>query len=516
MNNEPLLELTGINKSFGPVQALKDISLTLRANEIHGLLGGNGAGKTTLMNVLFGLYKPDSGLIKLRGQPVEINAPRDAIELGIGMVHQHFLQVNDFTVAENIVLGTRLPNRPTMDLSGAVEQITELSIRFGLEVNPKAPIAALPMGVRQRVEILKALYRGVEVLILDEPTTHLTPQEVEMLFQSLQLMVAEGMSVVFITHKLREVMAACHTISVLRDGQRMFTRPRDEVTEEMIVRNMVGGDIALEESLLFSEAPEDERTYDRQAQPVLDIQGMRIDGEATALVDSVSLAVRPGEILGIAGVAGNGQQEMVEGILGIRPIAAGAVLFDGQDVSGAATEHILGLGVAYVPQDRQQDGFLPKASIAQNLILGAQRQQPYSSRRGFMNWKAIYTSARSLIAEYSIRAQDPKEPAANLSGGNIQRAMLARAFSRPIRLLIAHNPTSGLDIPSVEFIYSRILDHRQQGGATLLLSENMDELVLLSDRIAVIYEGRIAGILDRSTFDAYEIGRLMSGANDDD
>ncbi|MCA9871855.1 MAG: ATP-binding cassette domain-containing protein, partial [Anaerolineae bacterium] len=282
MNNEPLLELTGINKSFGPVQALKDISLTLRANEIHGLLGGNGAGKTTLMNVLFGLYKPDSGLIKLRGQPVEINAPRDAIELGIGMVHQHFLQVNDFTVAENIVLGTRLPNRPTMDLSGAVERITELSIRFGLEVNPKAPIAALPMGVRQRVEILKALYRGVEVLILDEPTTHLTPQEVEMLFRSLQLMVAEGMSVVFITHKLREVMAVCHTISVLRDGQRMFTRPRDEVTEEMIVRNMVGGDIALEESLLFSEAPEDERTYDRQAQPVLDIQGMRIDGEATA------------------------------------------------------------------------------------------------------------------------------------------------------------------------------------------------------------------------------------------
>lgn len=515
MNDQPLLHLENINKSFGPVQALKDISLTLRATEIHGLLGGNGAGKTTLMNILFGLYKPDSGSISLRGRPVEINSPRDAIGLGIGMVHQHFLQVNDFTVVENIVLGTRLPNRPTMDLSGAVERITELASRFGLEVDPKTPVGALPMGVRQRVEILKALYRGVEVLILDEPTTHLTPHEVEMLFQSLQLMVAEGMSVVFITHKLREVMAVCHTISVLRDGQRMFTRPRDEVTEEMIVRNMVGGDLALEDSLLFSTALQDERTYDHQAQPILDVRSMRIDGEATPRVDNVSLTVRPGEVLGIAGVAGNGQQEMVEGILGIRSTAAGTVLIDSQDVSGAATEYVLGLGVAYVPQDRQQDGFLPKANIAQNLVLGAQRHEPYSSRRGFMNWKMIYASARDLIVEYSIRAQGPKETAANLSGGNIQRAILARAFSRSSRLLIAHNPTSGLDIPSVEFIYSRILNHRQQGGATLLLSENMDELVLLSDRIAVIYSGRIAGILDRSAFDLYEIGRLMSGANDD-
>jgi simple sugar transport system ATP-binding protein len=513
MNDHPLLRLQDISKSFGPVQALKDVDLSLQANEIHGLVGGNGAGKTTLMNVLYGLYKPDSGTILLRGQAVSIQSPKDAIAQGIGMVHQHFLQVNNFTVAENIVLGTRLPNRPTMDLTTAEQRIRDLSGRFGLDVDPQARIEDLPMGVRQRVEILKALYRGVEVLILDEPTTHLTPQEVESLFQSLQLMVAEGMSVVFITHKLREVMAVCQTISVLRDGQRIFTRPRGEVSEEMIVRSMVGADLALEDSLLFSSAAEEDRVYSQAGHPILSVQELRIDGEAGPLVNDVSLAVRAGEILGVAGVAGNGQQELLEGILGIRSPVAGQVLIDQQDVSGAATEDLLALGVAYVPQDRQQDGFLAKANVAQNLILGSQRQPPYSNRRGFLDWKAIYGTARELIAEFNIRAQGPKEKAANLSGGNIQRVMLARAFSQPIRLLIAHNPTSGLDIPSVEYIYSRILDQKQQGVATLLISEDMDELLLLSDRIAVIYQGTIAGTLERESFDRYEIGRLMSGGS---
>ncbi len=512
MNNHPLLRLEGISKSFGPVQALKDVDLTVQANEIHGLLGGNGAGKTTLMNVLYGLYKPDAGTIYRRDQVVSIQAPRDAIALGIGMVHQHFLQVDNFTVAENIVLGTRLPSRPVMDLTAAEQEIQNLAARFGLSVDPRSRIEDLPMGVRQRVEILKALYRGVDVLILDEPTTHLTPEEVDSLFHSLELMVAEGMSVLFITHKLREVMSVCQVITVLRDGHRIFTRPRDEVSEEMIVRSMVGAEIALEDSLLFSAAVLEEQAVASVGQPVLTIEGLGVNGEAGSPVKDVSLMVRAGEILGIAGVAGNGQQELVEGILGIRPVAAGSVHIDNQDVTAAATAGLLARGVAYVPQDRLQDGFLPKANVAQNLILGSQRQPPYSSRRGFLNWKAIYTTSRQLIDEYSIRAQGPRETAANLSGGNIQRVMLARAFSRPLRLLIAHNPTSGLDIPSVEFIYSHILALKQQGVATLLLSEDMDELLLLSDRIAVIYQGQIAGTLEREDFDRYEIGRLMSGA----
>ncbi|MEA3335154.1 MAG: ABC transporter ATP-binding protein [Chloroflexota bacterium] len=515
MNDTALLRLEDINKSFGPVHALKDVDLSLQAKELHGLVGGNGAGKTTLMNVLYGLYKPDSGSITLRGQSVDIHSPKNAIDYGIGMVHQHFLQVNEFTVAENVVLGTHLPNRPTMDLSAAEQQIRDLSDHFGLNVEPGARIEDLPMGIRQRVEILKALYRGVDLLILDEPTTHLTPQEVGHLFQSLKLMVGEGMSVVFITHKLREVMSVCHTISVLRDGQRIFTRPRDDVSEEMIVRSMVGADVALEKSLLFSAAVEADRGIAPNAQLILDVDGLRVDGEAGPLVDDLSLAVHAGEILGIAGVAGNGQQELLEAILGIRTAAAGSVQLDGQDISAGSTAGRLGLGIAYVPQDRQQDGFLPTANVAQNLILGSQRRPPYSNRRGFLNWSSIYETARDLIAEYSIRAQGPKETAANLSGGNIQRVMLARAFSRPLRLLIAHNPTSGLDIPSVESIYSRILEQKEQGVATLLVSEDMDELLLLSDRIAVVFRGKIAGILERAAFDRYEIGRLMSGVQAD-
>jgi simple sugar transport system ATP-binding protein len=418
-------------------------------------------------------------------------------------------------VTENIVLGTRLPSRPTMDLTAAEREIENLATRFGLSVDPRTRIEDLPMGVRQRVEILKALYRGVDVLILDEPTTHLTPEEVDSLFHTLELMVAEGMSVLFITHKLREVMSVCQVITVLRDGQRIFTRPRDEVSEEMIVRSMVGADIELEDSLLFSPAVVADRVVASVGQPVLTVEGLRVDGEAGSPVKDISLTVRSGEILGIAGVAGNGQQELVEGILGIRPLAAGTVHLDNEDVTAAATAGLLAQGVAYVPQDRLQDGFLPKATVAQNLVLGSQRQPPYSSRRGFLNWRAIYGASRRLIEEYDIRVQGPRETAASLSGGNIQRLMLARAFSRPLRLLIAHNPTSGLDIPSVEFIYSHILALKQQGVATLLLSEDMDELLLLSDHIAVIYQGQIAGTLERRAFDRYEIGRLMSGATSD-
>jgi ABC-type uncharacterized transport system ATPase subunit len=511
MENSTILEMMGVRKSFGTVVALDDVSLQLNSGEIHGLLGGNGAGKTTLMNVLYGLYKPDEGEIRLRDEKVEIQSPKDAISYGIGMVHQHFLQIDSYTVAENIVLGTHLKNRPTLNLDQEEQRIRELSQRFGLEVSPTSLVEELPMGIRQRVEILKALYRGVDILILDEPTTNLTPQEVEYLFQSLRVMVEVGMSVVFITHKLREVLSVSDRISVLRDGRNVVTLPRSEASEENLIRAMVGDGLDVGESLLFSETGLGQEALQVGQKPVLRIEGLQVvNQEGNPLVKDCSFEVREKEIFGIAGVAGNGQQELAESLMGIRPIAAGQVSIDGTNVVGLETRELLEIGVAYIPEDRLQDGFLPTANVAQNLILGFQRQEPYR-KRGFLDWNAIFRVARELISEYNIMTPSAREPAANLSGGNIQRVMLARAFSHPAKLLVAHNPTRGLDIGSMEFVYSKLLGRKEQGMATLLLSEDLDELMLLCDRIATIYRGRIVGVLERGDFDKYGIGRLMSG-----
>jgi ABC-type uncharacterized transport system ATPase subunit len=511
MQNPTTLEMKGVHKSFGTVVALDDVSLQLDSKEIHGLLGGNGAGKTTLMNILYGLYKADAGEVYLHGERVEIQSPKDAIRYGIGMVHQHFLQIDNFAVTQNIVLGTPLKNRPTLKLDQEEKRIRDLSERFGLEVNPRALIEELPMGVRQKVEILKALYRGVEILILDEPTTNLTPQEVDSLFQSLRVMVEEGMSVVFITHKLREALSVCDRISVLRDGTNVLTVRRDEASEETLVRGMVGGELDIDKSVLFSTSGLDQKALQVGQKPVLQVEGLQVvSEEGGLLIKDCALQVREKEILGIAGVAGNGQQELAESLVGIRPIAEGHVWIDGTSVADTETRQLLEAGVTYIPEDRLNDGFLPTASVAQNLMLGFHRQEPYS-KAGFLDWKAIFRVARNLISEYTIKTPGPGEIAANLSGGNIQRIMLARAFSRPAKLLVAHNPTRGLDIPSTEFVYSKLLERKKQGMATLLLSEDLDELLLLCDRIAIIYRGEIVGILERSEFDKYEIGRMMSG-----
>jgi ABC-type uncharacterized transport system ATPase subunit len=513
MTDLTILEMKGVRKSFGPVVALDDVSLQLDRNEIQGLLGGNGAGKTTLMNILYGLYKPDQGEIHLRGERVEIQSPKDAIRLGIGMVHQHFLQVDTYSVTENIVLGTRLKNRPTMNLAEEEKRIQGLSERFGLEVDPRARVGELPMGVRQRIEILKALYRGVDLLILDEPTTNLTPQEVDSLFRSLKEMVGEGLSVVFITHKLREVMSLCDRVSVLREGKNVLALKRDEATEETLVRAMIGEGLDIEDSILFSTADEDRGDLPPcdQAPAVLRVEDLRIEGEgAIPLVNGCTFDVCGGEIFGIAGIAGNGQQELAEGVLGTRPIAHGNVWVDGRSVVEIGTRALIEMGVAHIPGDRLQDGVLPSANVAQNLILGAHHQEPYS-HRGFLDWKAIFRTASKLITEFNIMTPGAGEAAANLSGGNIQRLMLARAFSHAEKLLVAHNPTRGLDIRSMEFVYLRLLAQRKRGMATLLLSEDLDELLLLCDRIATLYCGEIVGILKRGEFDKYEIGRMMSG-----
>lgn len=506
--------MQGVRKTFGTVVALDNVSLKVNPNEIHGLLGGNGAGKTTLMNVLYGLYRPDAGEIELNGRRLEIHSPKDAIRDGIGMVHQHFLQVDTFNVVENVVLGTALKNRPTVDLKEAEEKIRHLSDRFGLTVDPRATIESLPMGARQKVEILKALYRGARLLILDEPTTNLTPQEVDSLFESLRVMVQEGMSIVFITHKLREVLSVCDQITVLREGKSVLTLQRREASEEAFVKAMVGDELDIEHSIVFSHGEFDtvKPTTDQAA--MLQVQQLTVlDENKVPAVNNCTFEVYGQEILGIAGVAGNGQRILAESLIGLRTIHSGQVLIEQINVAHTETVKLLAGLVSYIPENRLQDGFLPAANVAQNLILGFHRREPYS-RNGFLNWPKIYQASRRLIKEYNILTLGPEDTAANLSGGNIQRVMLARAFSYPAKLLIAHNPTQGLDIPSIEFVYSKLLERKAQGGATVLISENLDELLLLCDRIATIYRGEIIGILDRSAFDKYQIGRLMSGVRD--
>ena len=507
-----ILEMQGVRKSFGDVVALNDVSLAVSRREIHGLLGGNGAGKTTLMNVLYGLYAPDAGQIIVDGEAIDIDSPRDAITHGIGMVHQHFLQVESFTVTQNVILGSTVENPFALNLEQAARRIEELSQQFGLEVPPDAVVGALSMGVRQRVEILKALYRGVDILILDEPTTNLTPQQVEDLFRSLRVMVDRGLSVIFITHKLREVLAVCDRISVLRHGRNVLTVDKGEVNPEALVQAMVGDELNVEESLLFSERTgESAAPLETMAGPFVSVDALSVlaDDEHN-LLDNCTFDIGEGEILGVAGIAGNGQEILAETLMGLRPVAQGEIAIAGEVVTHCETRELLGMGVAYVPEDRLSDGFLAGANVAQNLILGMQRRPPYS-RGLFLDWKQVFAEAQTLIRRFNIKTQGPEEVGANLSGGNIQRVMLARAFAHPARFLIVHNPTQGLDIPSAEFVYSLLLERKEEGMATLLISEDEDELFLLCNRIAVIYQGAIMGILERHEFDPYKLGKMMTG-----
>jgi ABC-type uncharacterized transport system ATPase subunit len=508
MSDSAILQMSGVRKSFGTSVALDQVDFALGAREVHGLLGGNGAGKTTLMNILYGLYRMDAGNILFHGQAIEIRSPKDAIRQRIGMVHQHFLQIGTFTVIENIVLGTRLRRRFNLDLSQEESKLRELIQRFGLEVDLHARVEELPMGARQKVEILKALYRGVEILILDEPTTSLTPQEVDALFQSLRVMVNEGLSIVFITHKLREVLSVCDRISVLRNGKNVLTLRRDEASEEAFIRAMVGDEMDIEASVIFSERGSKTVVGERCIAQVK--KANLVSAEKVPYLKDIDLDIHEGEILGIAGVAGNGQTELAEILFGVQAPSSGSIILDDQDISTAPTEQRLEMGITYIPEDRLHDGFLPKANVAQNLILGYHRQEPYH-QSGFMDWKNIFRMSRDLILRYNIKTSGPEETGANLSGGNIQRVLIARAFSRPAKLMIMHNPTRGLDIPSIDFVYTNLLERKQQGMATLILSENLDELLLMCDRIAVIYRGEIAGVLERNQFEKYEIGRMMSG-----
>jgi simple sugar transport system ATP-binding protein len=462
---------------------------------------------------------------------VEIRDPRDAISHGIGMVHQNFLQVDTYTVTENVVLGTSLPSWPTVDLNEPADRIAELSERFGLTVDPAARVANLSVGLRQRVEILKALYRGAKVLVLDEPTTNLTPQEVDSLFGSLRAIVDEGMSVVFITHKIRETMAVCDALTVMRDGKRVGTVRRADTSAAELATLMVGDDAAVgrvtEVVTAGMGAPEVARAAGAPKQylsgeardlgdaPVqVSVRDLVVHNDhGVPAVHDVGFEVRRGEIVGIAGVAGNGQVELAEAVSGVRALESGSVDVDGEPLAGRPTAVWLESGVAYVPEDRHRDGILPSASIMENLVLGAQRSVRF--RKGpFVDWSAARRHAEEAIRTYSVKASGPSAPAAALSGGNMQRVILARAFSHRPGFLILHNPTRGLDIPSTQFVYDRVREAAAEHSAVLLMSEDLDELTHLCDRVLVLYSGRIVGERQRGHYDQYELGRLMAGLED--
>jgi ABC-type uncharacterized transport system ATPase subunit len=509
MEQENILTMHKVTKSFDRVVALHEVDFELKSKEILGLLGGNGAGKTTLMNILYGLYRADSGKIMLKDKPVTILSPKDAIHHGIGMVHQHFLQINNYTVLENIILGSKVTRPLTSNYADEESRIKELCDRFGLEINLSARVEDLPMGTRQKVEILKALYRGVDILILDEPTTNLIPQEVDSLFETLKIMVQEGLSIVFITHKLREVLSICDRITVLREGRNVISLTRKDASDDMLVRAMVGENMDLDKSIMFTKREETDSTVPQKE--MLRLKGVsKINQQKIQELTEISLTVNAGEILGVAGVAGNGQRELAEVVMGIQSVSSGKIYFNGEDITSLSTKERIANGFVYVPEDRLADGFLHKASVAHNLILGYHNLEPYS-RKGIINWHNVNDSSKKMISEYNIKTTGPGEIGGNLSGGNIQRVMIARAFSQSSTLMIAHNPTRGLDIPSMDFVYKKLLQHASTGAGTLLLSEDLDELLLICDRIAVMFRGKVVGTLTRDNFEKYKIGRLMSG-----
>ncbi len=497
-----VLELRGITKRFPGVLANDHIDLTLEEGEIHALLGENGAGKTTLMNILYGLYQPDQGEILVRGKKLAIHSPSDAIAAGIGMVHQHFMLVPVFTVTENVMLGDEMVGPVgILDRARAAERVRQISEQFGLEVDPNAYVKDLPVGVQQRVEIIKLLYRQADILILDEPTAVLTPQETDELFKIMRSLVEKGKSIIFITHKLREVMDFSDRITVIRRGRVVGTTRPSEADQYTLAEMMVGRAVQLEV----------ERKPNPPGEVVLSVQDLMVlDERHQVAVDGVSFEVRAGEILGIAGVQGNGQTELVEALTGLRPPQAGKITLLGQEITHSRPRRITELGAAHVPEDRQRDGLVLSFPVADNLILNTYYQPPFT-KGVVLDEPTIIAHASRLVEEFDIRTPSPLTLVSALSGGNQQKVIVAREFSRPIRLLIAAQPTRGLDVGSVEYIHGRIMEKRDQGCAVLLVSPELDEIMALSDRIAVMYRGKIMDILDAKEATKEQVGLLMAG-----
>lgn len=498
-----IVRMEGIYKQFPGVVANAGIDFELQRGEIHTLLGENGAGKTTLMNILYGLYEPDEGRILLEGEPITLKSARDAINLGLGMVHQHFMLVDRFTVADNIVLGQPSPRNPRLeDKAALIKELQELSNRYGLAINPEAEVWTLSVGEQQRVEILKALYRGAEVLILDEPTAVLTPKEVEHLLEILRTLTQEDKSVVFISHKLHEVLAVSDRITVLRDGKVIGTVEAQHTTKEELACMMVGREVILRI----------EKSPPKVGEPVLIIQGLKaVDDRKLPALKGIDLEVCSGEILGIAGVAGNGQSELEEVIAGLRRATEGKVIICGKDVTNGRPKEVGNCGLAHIPSDRYRMGFLPQFTIAENLVLQRVGESPFS-KRGQLQNQAIQAEAGRLVENFDVRTPSVESFAGKLSGGNVQKMILARELARDPSVLLAAQPTRGLDVSAIEYVHKKLIEQRDKGMAILLFSTEMYEIMSLSDRIAVMYDGEIMGIVDAKNVDVNEIGMMMAGA----
>lgn len=504
-DQDPIISMKNIHKSFGDKEVLKGVDFDLHKCEVHALLGENGAGKTTLMNILYGMFGQNEGDIFIKGEEIINNSPRKAIALGVGMVHQHFMLIEPFTVTENIILGYEGDGGIFIDRKKARSDIKKLSEEYGLYIDPDSKVEDISVGQQQRVEILKALYHGADVLIFDEPTAVLTPQEIEEFIEIVGKLTEMGKSIIIITHKLDEIRAMADTCTIIRRGEFIDKVKVSEVDENILAEKMVGRDVS------FNVIKEDIDL----GEEVLNIENLWVkDNRKIDKVKGLNLSIRKGEILGIAGVDGNGQSEIIDAIYGMRKIEKGKVSFKGSDITGKKPREILDMGMTQIPEDRQKRGLILEYSIKDNLILESVDKDEFS-KNGILDFRKIENNANNLIEKFDIRPRDINELAGSLSGGNQQKVIIAREISSNPDLLIAAQPTRGLDVGAIEFIHQYLVELRNQGKAVLLISFQLDEVMDLSDRIAVIYDGKIVGELDPKETDEFEIGRLMAGGKND-
>ncbi|MEB9681255.1 heme ABC transporter ATP-binding protein [Bacillus thuringiensis serovar pingluonsis] len=498
---EYVIEMNNITKVFPGIVANDDITLQVKQGEIHALLGENGAGKSTLMNVLFGLYQPEQGEIKIKGNPVKIINPNIANDLGIGMVHQHFMLVHNFTVTENIILGNEPKKNGKIAVEEAAKEIKQLSEQYGLAVDPHAKIEDISVGMQQRVEILKTLYRGAEILIFDEPTAVLTPQEIHELIQIMKKLVQEGKSIILITHKLKEIMEVCDRCTIIRKGKGIGTVNVAETDEHKLAELMVGRQVNFKTEKIEAKPKEE----------VLSIANLIVhDTRKLPAVKGLDLTVRAGEIVGIAGIDGNGQSELIEAITGLRKVESGSIAIKGKEITNWPVRRITEEGIGHIPEDRHKHGLVLDFSVRDNIVLQTYYKNPFS-KKGILNFSKITQKAKALIEQFDVRTPSEQTLARALSGGNQQKAIIAREVDRNPDLLIAAQPTRGLDVGAIEFIHKKLIEQRDNGKAVLLLSLELDEILNVSDRVAVIYEGKIVAIVDAKETNEQQLGLLMAG-----
>lgn len=499
-----VIEMLNIRKEFPGIIANDNVTIQLKKGEIHALLGENGAGKSTLMNVLFGLYQPEEGEIRVKGEKVKITDPNIANELGIGMVHQHFMLIDTFTVTQNIILGSEPTAGGKINLKKAEKEVQELSDRYGLRVDPKAKVRDISVGMQQRVEILKTLYRGAEIVILDEPTAVLTPQEIDELIDIMQALVREGKSIILITHKLKEIMRSCNRCTVIRKGKGVGTVEVANTNPTELASLMVGRDISFEV----------EKEDATPGETVLEIENLVVeDNRKIATVKGLDLDVKAGEIVGIAGVDGNGQSELIEAITGLTKAESGSIKLKNKSIINLSPRKVTESGIGHIPQDRHKYGLVLDVSIGENMVLQTYYQKPYSTW-SVLHYKEINKKAVSLIEEYDVRTPGIHTKARSLSGGNQQKAIIGREVDRSPDLLIAAQPTRGLDVGAIEFIHNRLIEERDKGKAILLISFELDEILELSDRVAVMFDGKVVAIRKPEETNEQEIGLLMAGSSD--